>query len=394
MGDFTETETTSWFSRLASSIKSVLIGLLLFVLSFPLLWWNEGRAVQTALSLDEGAGAVVSVNADKVDGAQEGKLVHTSGLADTKDILVDTDFGVSEKAIKLIRKVEMYQWVEKKSSKTKKKVGGSEKKKTTYKYKKEWSEKAHDSSDFKVSKGHHNPEMRFKGATKTAPDVRLGAFSLPPSLVASIGGEAPLKLDEKQLENATPAVKDLTRIKSGAFHYRPGAKGKKFDPGNKKIGDHRVRFAIVRAAEVSLVAKQVGNSFAGYQTKAGDKLSLLEMGRLSADAMFKSAHESNSQLTWILRLVGFLMMAIGVGMVFRPLRVAADIVPLFGSLLEVGIFFVVLAISIPLSLLTIAIAWIVARPLVGGLLLAGVIASIVGAVMIVKKKKSATAAAA
>ena len=40
--------------------------------------WNEGRAVRTAESLEEGAGAVVSVPADAVDPGNEGKLVHVS----------------------------------------------------------------------------------------------------------------------------------------------------------------------------------------------------------------------------------------------------------------------------------------------------------------------------
>ena len=56
MDEFSEVTTVSWFSRIKESVKSVLVGVLLFCASFPLLWWNEGRAVQTARSLDEGSG--------------------------------------------------------------------------------------------------------------------------------------------------------------------------------------------------------------------------------------------------------------------------------------------------------------------------------------------------
>jgi hypothetical protein len=60
-------ETVGYGSRLISAIKGVLVGVLFFFASFFLLWWNEGRAVQTAKSLREGASTVVSVTS--LDGA-------------------------------------------------------------------------------------------------------------------------------------------------------------------------------------------------------------------------------------------------------------------------------------------------------------------------------------
>ena len=46
----TETTTESWGSRLGNSIKGVIVGLGLFVLGFPVLFWNEGNSVKTAKS--------------------------------------------------------------------------------------------------------------------------------------------------------------------------------------------------------------------------------------------------------------------------------------------------------------------------------------------------------
>jgi hypothetical protein len=63
-GGFTESTTQSWFSRIGNAIKGVLVGLVLFVVSFPLLFWNEGRAVQAYMGLAEGKNSVVSVPAD------------------------------------------------------------------------------------------------------------------------------------------------------------------------------------------------------------------------------------------------------------------------------------------------------------------------------------------
>ena len=65
-------DNPSWAQRLGSSFKGVLVGLALFIAGFPILFLNEGRAVDTAKRLKEGAGAVVDVPADKIDAANEG----------------------------------------------------------------------------------------------------------------------------------------------------------------------------------------------------------------------------------------------------------------------------------------------------------------------------------
>ena len=368
----------------------MLVGLLLFVLSFPLLWFNEGRAVGAAKSLDEGASSVVSVSADKVDAANEGKLVHTTGVARTEDLLKDSDFGISMKAITLTRSVEMYQWTEKKKTEKKKKIGGGEEKKTVYRYTKAWSGKTIDSSDFRKPKGHHNPAIAYDGYTKRAQTVSLGAFTLADSVAKKIAGASLISPDAKALEAVTPSLRERTQIRDGAF-YVTGS-GKKVGDG-PRIGDLRVRFKVVQAAEISVAAQQAGSSLKAWQSKTGNTIELVEMGTKTAESMFANAKTAAATLTWILRLVGFLMMAFGVGMVFRPLAVVADVVPFFGEMLRIGTFFVSLAIAFPLSILTIALAWIAARPLIGGGFLLLFVGSIVGLVLLLRKRKAARTAA-
>jgi hypothetical protein len=61
---YTETTTKGWSTRIGESIKGILFGIVLIGLSCMLLFWNEGRAVQTTKSLNEGAGLVVDAAAD------------------------------------------------------------------------------------------------------------------------------------------------------------------------------------------------------------------------------------------------------------------------------------------------------------------------------------------
>ena len=96
---FSETTSQGWLSRLGGAIKGILIGLVMVVAAFPLLFWNEGRAVRTAKSLDEGRGIVLTTVSDKVDPAKEAKLVHTTGRAKTADTVADPALGISVNAI-------------------------------------------------------------------------------------------------------------------------------------------------------------------------------------------------------------------------------------------------------------------------------------------------------
>ena len=107
---YTETTHQGWFSRIGNSIKGILVGIVLIVASIILLFWNEGRSVTEAKSLEEGIAAVVSVQSDAVNASNDGKLVHMIGEARTEETLTDEEFGTSAVALKLRRHVEMYQW--------------------------------------------------------------------------------------------------------------------------------------------------------------------------------------------------------------------------------------------------------------------------------------------
>jgi hypothetical protein len=382
---YREVTSESWGSRLMSAIGGVLIGILLFLVSFPLLFWNEGRAVQTARSLEEGASNVVTVGADKVEPGNDGKLVHVSGMAATKETLADPQFGVSANAIRLRRIVEMRQWKEESESKKVKKLGGKEVTETVYTYTEVWSPKLIDSTKFKERDGHENPAtMPFESQSWEARAVTLGAFELSPSLIAKITSEEALPVGTAETADKPVKMSEDIKTRDSGFY-----RGK--DPANPAVGDLRIEFKVVKPETVSVIARQVKGTFEPYPAKAGDNIELLQPGTHSAEAMFQHAQEQNAALTWILRGAGFLAMAIGLGLIFRPLVVIADVVPLFGDLLQVGVGIFALLVAVPLSLITISIAWVFYRPLIGIPLLVGGVAVLAGALILTRKKKKALA---
>ena len=355
----TVTRRTGWFSRVADSIKSVVFGAALFVAAFPLLFWNEGRAVKTARSLAEGSGIVVSVSADRVDSANEGRLVHVSAFAKTDDVLRDDSFGISETAIRLVREVEMYQWVESQRSSTEKKLGGGEETVTTYEYSKEWRDNLVDSAGFQSSDGHRNPAaFPYEERTETATGVSLGAFTLSSEQIQMLHRSEALEIAE-----LPSTLSRNARLQDGAIYI--GA-----EPSSPTVGDVRVRFHVVRPGAVSVVAAQTGSSFEPYRAEAGGTLFLLEESVASASSMIETAEANNAMATWLIRGLGFLLMFLGLFLVFRPVAVFGDVVPFVGSLLRAGVGVVSALMAAVFCLITIAVGWFAYRPILAVVLVA------------------------
>lgn len=353
---FTEVTSESWFGRIMDSIKGILVGIILIPIAVILLFWNENRAVTTAKGLKEGAASVVAADPAKVDPAHEKKLVHLSGEVTCKEVLRDPLFGVSATAIRLTRVVEMYQWKEEKSSETRKKLGGGSETVTDYKYQPAWSDTLISSAGFKQSEGHQNPaSMIAEKSVLFSPDAKMGAFKLPESVLAKMQGDAPLPATQEDLAKATPDLQAKLHLSAGTL-YLGG------DPNNPVVGDQRVIFKILKPAAWSVIARQTGSTLEPYPTRADSPIERVESGTVSADVMFKHAASENSLLTWLLRLGGFILMAVGFGLILKPFSVLADVIPLIGTIIGTGGALISMLLALIISIIVIAVAWFVVRP--------------------------------
>ncbi|TDU28641.1 uncharacterized protein DUF1625 [Panacagrimonas perspica] len=353
---YTVTSSQGWGSRIGNSIKGILIGGVMTIASFPILFSNEGRAVAREKALNEGAAAVVSVDAASIDAQNEGRLVHLSGNAQTTDVVQDPEFGAQTVALRLVREVTMYQWKEKEERETRKKMGGGEETVTTYKYTKDWDDDVIDSSSFYDSEGHKNPGVKpYNSESFQAENVTVGAFRMNPSQVARTGSPSDLP-DDVALTLPTD-LGPVKRVGNTAYFGQ--------DSASPQIGDVRVSFFLVPPSDVSLVAEQRDGTMQPFTTPSGGEVDLLEDGIVSAAAMFQIAQDENTMLTWVLRGVGFFLMFLGLSLLFKPLSVLADVVPIFGSIVSVGTGVVAFLLAAAGSFLTIAIGWVFFRPLIG-----------------------------
>ena len=378
MADYTEITSESWFGRIGGALKGIVFGILLIAIAFFMLFINEGRAVKRYKTLKEGAGKVVSVSSESVNSSNEGKLIHLTGLATTDEVLKDSAFDVSANAMRLKREVEMFQWKETQDKRTKKKLGGGTETVTDYSYKKVWSEDLISSSGFKLADEHRNPSsMPYSSKGVVAANAMVGGFSLTKPLVQKMASF------EALVPESVPASLDGKATLHGDLLYV----GK--DPAVAQVGDIRIRFSIVKPGKVSIVATQIGDTFEAFRSKNGGTILMLESGTHSFEAMFQQAQDSNKMLTWILRAVGFILMFVGFVLIFKPLSVIADVVPFIGSIVAAGTGLIAFVLAAVLSIIIIAVAWVVYRPVLGIALLlvaAGLVFALKG-----KLKKKAPA---
>lgn len=398
---YTKTTTTSYGTRVGNSFKNILVGFLMFIAGTVLLWWNEGNFVKTQKMLEEAQGNTVHVESvAKVDPANEGQLIHASDKAVTTDSLVDEKFGVSATAIKIARKVEYYQWVEHEHTEKRDKVGGGEETITTYTYSKEWVSTPTNSSSFE------DPEYRgikndvlweVEEGNKYAETVNFGAYKLSEDLIHSVGGETALAVNapeeylkylDKELSKGSTGLSEdadgynMVHVSNNVIYLGQTANG-------NQIGDVRVTFTYVPNNQaISVIAKVQGDTFTKYVAKNGKKFDRLEMGTKSMEEMFQSANDENSMMTWILRIVGILIVIGGLKTMFEILSTLLKVLPFLANIMSFGVGLICSIVGFAWSLIIIALAWLWYRPLIGGAILAIVVGLIAYGVMRGKKAKA------
>ena len=428
---YTETTTTGYGTRVGNSFKSIGTGFVLLIAATALLWWNEGRAVKTAKMLEEAGSAYVEMpNPAKIDQSLDGELVCGTAMATTNDSLIDKDFGIGANAIAIKRTVEYYQWVEHAESKSEDKLGGKEVTTTTYTYSQQWVSSPVQSSQFKdpAYQNKNTVLTTVEDAEQYAENVSFGAYKLPESLIHSISSKEAMELaisddllqqfdkntqaayerfygvQSKQqptaqqpqqpaipdsvralMSDSAKAVADSLQARNDSINKAmENAQNKKdYDyihvagnvlyygrvPGAPQVGDVRVTFEKIVPAKVTVMAVVDGDTFKPFKAKNGKRFETLVMGKKTGDEIIEDAQDANSMWTWILRIVGIMLVISAFKSIFGFLPMILKVVPFLSSILGFGVNIVCTVLGVVWSLIVIALAWIFYRPVLGVILL-------------------------
>jgi hypothetical protein len=350
-------ETISWWSRIKNSLVNIIVGIGLVIVTIGFIFWNENQSIKTKMSLLEAEKIIVQVPHHPIDENNNQKLVYTSGIATTKEDLVDDLLNVELNAIKLQRTVEMLQWKENTETTTTNNTGGYQTHTTNYTYKQEWSSKVIDSSNFQNPNEHQNPQsMPAKSLTQTAKTVTLGDFILNEELISIISNYEDVTLEKDDVESVKETLSLPASLVQNEIYV-----GK--DPSHPQIGDLKIRLSAVYPEDVSVIAVQAGNQFEPYHAKAGDDVMLLDVGQVSATQMIENALLENKILCWIIRTACLIVLIVGYAMILNPLVVVADVLPFLGSLVGFGTGFLSVIAGLSTWGMVTAIAWFAVRPI-------------------------------
>lgn len=334
-------------------------GIIIFIIGIFVLWNNEGRAVKTQNAINEALKGYTDVSSEKIDSQYEGKIIATTGKIDLSNSseLRDSKFGISAKAVKLQRVVEMYQWDE--SCET------DDDNNETCTYDKKWSDEIIDSSEFSKS-GHSNPStMKIEGDVYVASDVKVGAFTLPERLIDKLSYDKTYgneKLEE-QYKNTVDGYKINEKYITNSV-----------DTENPEIGDLRISYKYATDGEVSLIGVQSGDTVRAYTAKKGKSIFEIRRGSYTGREILVGMTEANKNIKWFLRILGTILVIAGIASLFSPLQSLTNKVPVLGSIVNfsTGLFSGVVGFAV--ALIVIAIAWFRFRPVLSIVLIVIVVA--------------------
>lgn len=367
---YTEVKKTGWGSNIAKSIIGVLIGIVMFIVSFIVLWNSEGR-----VNLGKVAEKAIVVDSKTIKTSAEGKLVSLTGAIETTGLIGDPKFLKPGKYIMLDRIVEMYAWVEEVETETKKKTGGGTEEKTTYRYEKAWTSDPQESSEFKIPEDHENPPLSVPSKTFYAPEAKIGIYSFDHK-AATLPGPGNVELTKKI------AIAHWDAVLIGSEYIFKGRGSYE----NPMIGDLRISFKAVNAGiKATLFGKMEGKEIVAYYHKGKTRLYRALTGtKDEAVIQLKTEHKV---MGWILRIVGFLLMWIGLSSILGPISAILDVLPFLGRVGRGLIGVITFIIALVLSIITILISMIFHNTI--ALILLVIIAIVVVYLLIGRKKKTA-----
>ena len=374
---FTTTSTTGYGSRIMNSIKGVLFGMILFAGSFLLLFWNEGR-----IDISQVAKTATEISSETVisDPAVNGKFISTTGAVGSPETIGDGMFLKPDTFLVVERKAEMYAWVEHESTQSRTNTGGSETTDTTYTYAKEWTDSSRPSSAFRHPEGHENFQPILNSAMNKVTQATIGAYRIDMPVV-ELPPLSPLQLTAQNTMLTQGAV-----LANDTYLYIPQNKANAFD--NPQIGDMRVSYLALRSGtRGTLMGKLSGDSIVPYVDQNNTRIYRIFSGTTKEEAV-GTLHAEYVKTTWILRGIGFFMMWFGLMLLFGPISVLMDILPIFGALTRSLIGLITFLASLALWVVTILVSMLLHNLIALAISIVVAIGVIIGVLIWLKKKKT------
>lgn len=250
----------------------LVIGVLAIVVAFPHV---------SEMVSQSGSDQATSVEYDKINSANIGKLIKVSGLLENDGAIADDVFGVSRNTVKLKRVVETYQWAKDCTE--------------TCKYELGWHEGLIDSAEFDAS--HKNPtEVQYESQEFMSEKTTFGAYQIPSALLHKLDYDTTLGPDE---------LIDAYHGDLAVFNeYLTNSA----DPLNPKIGDYRISYRYVKDKNITVTAQLAGDTLVEY--RKSDKSTVFEIVEGTTEAETQNETNVLANVLFSLLMIGGVLIVI------------------------------------------------------------------------------------
>lgn len=235
-----------------------LFGFMLLLIGIPstlalsIVFFQENKSFDYALE------HAIDVSSNKIDSAFDGKLVITSGFAQTSRILEDNVFPIKTNALNLTRIVSMYQCYNKRG------------------FSKRWSK-------LEEACMNRNPRFPFKSQYIYADDITIGAFKIKKEDAAIFFR------DDIYVKNKYPI--SYGNLKEG-FHVYENMYYTMVNPQNPEIGDLIVEFFYIPQGMTTIIGKQQGEYLVPLKIK-NTTVAIAAQGAFSKQDLLAIKMETN-----------------------------------------------------------------------------------------------------
>ena len=272
---------------IAAALQKLLGGLILLMVGFSLLLWNELRIVQRYQRDMQVYLEVRSTPADTLRGSLHGELVHTAGRLQTPDTLTDPVFGLSAQAVRLRREVEIYD-----------------------------GERFQPADAPGVPRGH----QPITPWSATAATVNLGSFALSQELVREMDFFQRTLPRQLQLPEGAQIRGDHVFIGE--------------DPDRPQDSDMRIFFELLPETEVSVIALQDQTRLTGQWRDAdGYHFYLVREGVHDVSDLLPPPAFRPSILEWLFRVLGLILTIPGCHLLLMTARSLSGSQPMTAAIL-------------------------------------------------------------
>ena len=385
----------NFISNIANTKFGLGCGIFAFIFGTYFLIINERNYKRTLDTILEAESVVEKVNdVNIIDSESDNKLIYGVSKTRTDEIISDGLFEVSVNAIKIIRSVEYYQWVQDSHLEEYEDYSGKTHSKKVYTYEKQWTDKLIDSEKFEEPKYRNRAIFRIAKKDIYADQVYWGAYELPPFLKSKIDGVTPIAInlskggkaawEEALKKEVRKYYQDSVEVTGEYLHLiRANTVHLGANPASPKIGDIRVTMTYIPPGrDLSVIAQVQGNTFTKYTSKNGKSFFSVQNGTVGIEAMFKAERETNTSLTWFFRIFGLFCVIFGIRFTLRLVTNLFAKIPIIGDIVNAGVKTITFIVGFVWSFIIIGIAYLFYRPLIG----IAVLLIAVGLIWILKKK--------